>query len=115
MPRQAIVPMKLPAEQPDTCAECPLCGLIPKEQRQEGIRQGFVCLGVLGEPLTSKGIHSSARKTKLKNRKLHRPCDSRWDAWMQLPGRQFGISYANYLHYRLPFEQRNQLVIKFRK
>jgi hypothetical protein len=34
---------------------------------------------------------------------------------MQLPGRQFGISYANYLNYRLPFEQRNQLIIKFKK
>ena len=29
--------------------------------------------------------------------------------------REFGISYANYLHYRLPFEQRNQLVIKFKR
>jgi hypothetical protein len=65
--------------------------------------------------ITSKGIHSSAQAYKAKNRKLHRPCDSRWDAWMQLPGHQFGISYANYLNYRLPFEQRNQLIIKFKK
>ena len=115
MPRQAIVPMKLPAEQPDCCAACPLCGLIPKEQRQEGARQSYVCLGVLGEALTSKGIRSSAAAYKAKNRKLHRPCDTRWDAWMTLPGREFGISYANYLHYRLPFEQRNQLVIKFKR
>ena len=115
MPKQAIVPIKLPAEQRDTCAQCPLCGLIPKEQRLEGARQGYVCLGVVGEALTSKGIHSSAAAYQQKNRKLHRPCDTRWPAWMQLPGRQFGISYAHYLQYRLPFEQRHQLVINFKK
>lgn len=115
MPRIAVVPMKLPPEQPDCCAACPLCGLIPKNQRQEGARQGYVCLGVLGEALTSKGIHSSAKAYKEKNRKLHRPCDTRWDAWMQLPGRVFGISYAHYLQYRLPYEQGQQLQIRFRK
>ena len=115
MPRQAIVPIQLPAEQPDCCAKCPLCGLIPKAQRQKGLRQGFVCLGVLGEPLTSKGIYSSASEYKAKNRKLHRPCDTRWDAWMTLPGRTFGVSYANYLNYRLPYEQSQQLIINFRK
>lgn len=113
MPRQTIVPVQLPMEQPDTCSSCPLCGLIPKEQRKRGARQAYVCLGVLGEALTSKGIHSSAAAYKAKNRKLHRPCDERWDAWTQLPGRRFGISYANYLHYRLPYEQRQQLQIKF--
>lgn len=114
MARKAIVHMTLTQEQPDTCAECPLCGVIPKEQRKRGARQSFVCLGVLGEALTSKGIHSSASAYKAKNRKLHRPCDSRWEAWAQLPGRQFGISYANYLNYRLPYEQRSQLIIKWK-
>ena len=115
MPREAIIKMKLTQEQPDSCAECPLVGLIPKEQRGEGVRQAYVCLGVLGEALTSKGIHSSAAAYRAKNRKLHRPCDNRWEAWAQLPGREFGISYANYLNYRLPYEQGHQLVIKFKK
>ena len=115
MPRQATIPMKLPLEQPDTCAVCPLVGLIPKGQREGGVRQAYVCLGVPGEALTSKGIHSSAAAYKTKNRKLHRPCDTRWHAWTQLPGRIFGISYAHYLQYRLPYEQGCQLQIRFKK
>ncbi len=115
MARQAIVKMKLTLEQPDTCSVCPLLGLIPKNQRREGARQSYVCLGVLGEALTSKGIHSSASAYRAKNRKLHRPCDGRWDAWTQLPGMEFGISNTNYLQYRLPYEQGCQLRIKFKK
>ena len=63
----------------------------------------------------SKGIWSSAADAKSKKRKLHRPCDTRWDAWAQLPGRKFGMSYAHYLQYRLPYEQGNQLIIHFKK
>jgi hypothetical protein len=74
-----------------------------------------VCLGVLGEALPSKGIWSSAADAKAKKRKLHRPCDTRWEAWAQLPGRKFGMSYAHYLQYRLPYEQSSQLVINFKK
>lgn len=115
MPRKPIIPIKLPMEQPDCCMKCPLIGLIPKNQREPGIRQSYVCLGVLGEPLSSKGVWSSAEEARQKKRKLHRVCDSRWEAWMQLPGRLFGMGYAHYLQYRMPFEQSNQLVIKFKK
>lgn len=114
MPRQTIIKTKIPAEQPDRCAECPLCGLIPKAQRRAGSRQAFVCLGAVGEALTSKGIYSSASAYKAKQRKLHRPCDGKWEAWATLPGREFGMSYQNYLQYRLPYEQRYQLLIKFK-
>lgn len=115
MPKRTIVPTQLPMEQPDCCAKCPLIGLIPKNQRQPGVRQSYVCLGVLGEALPSKGIWSSAADAKAKKRKLHRPCDTRWDAWAQLPGRKFGMSYAHYLQYRLPYEQSSQLIIHFKK
>ena len=86
-----------------------------EEKRQPGVRQSYVCLGVLGEALPSKGIWTSASEAKQKKRKHRRPCDTRWDAWAQLPGRKFGMSYANYLQYRLPYEQGNQLIIKFKK
>ena len=115
MPPKAIIPIEIKMEQPDCCAKCPLIGLIPKEQRQKGLRQSYVCLGVLGEPLASKGIWASASAYKAKKKKLHRPCDTRWEAWTQLPGRKFGMSYAHYLQYRLPYEQRNQLIINFKK
>ena len=114
MPRKAIIKISLPAEQPDTCASCPLIGVIPKEQRKEGVRQSFGCLGSM-DALTSKGIHSSAKAYKEMGRKLRRPCDSRWQAWMQLPGREFGISYQAYLQCRLPYEQRQQLTFKFKR
>ena len=113
MPRQNIIKVQLPAEQPDTCAQCPLIGVIPKEQRKEGVRQSYGCLGTM-EALTSKGIHSSAEAYRSMGKKLHRPCDSRWNAWQQLPGREFGISYQSYLQCRLPYEQRQQLVFKFK-
>jgi len=115
MPKKAIIPIQIPMEQPDCCARCPLIGLIPKNQRQPGVRQSYVCLGVLGEALPSKGIWTSASEAKQKKRKHHRPCDTRWEAWAQLPGRKFGMSYAHYLQYRLPYEQGNQLIIKFKK
>ena len=115
MPPKAIIPIEIKMEQPDCCAKCPLIGLIPKEQRQKGVRQSYVCLGVLGEALSSKGIWASASDYKKKKKKLHRPCDTRWEAWTQLPGRKFGMSYAHYLQYRLPYEQRNQLIIHFKK
>ena len=39
MPRQAIVPMKLPPEQPDRCELCPLVGIIPDDERRKGVRE----------------------------------------------------------------------------
>lgn len=114
MPRKNIIRIKLPPEQPDTCASCPLLGLIPKELRQNGVRQSFACLGTM-DALTSKGIHSSAAAYKQMGRKWHRPCDAKWDAWMQLPGREFGISYQAYLQSRLPYEQKQQLIFHFKR
>lgn len=111
MPKRNITQMQLPMEKPDCCAECPLCGLIPKEQRPFGSKETHVCLGTL-EALSGRGISVRASQRDSKH-PLHRPCDSRWKAWMTLPGRKFGISDSHYVTYRMPFEQRTQLTIKF--
>lgn len=133
-------PRQLPREQPDRCELCPLVGIIPKDERREGKREGYFCLGIyeaevdeLGEPvldengvqqlsfprLPSKRINVSAKKVKAGGHLLHRPCDYTWDSWMTLPGRVFGMPTDVYNAYRVPFE-REQMIknlpkFKFRR
>ena len=117
-------------EQYDRCELCPLCGLIPKEQREKGKRQKYCCLGIYedekdehGRPvldengmqktffprLSSKGIRVSAKTVKEGGHHWDKPCDDTWDSWMTIPGHTFGIPPEVYLTYRLPFEQEQML------
>lgn len=130
MPRVPYIPRELPNRQPDSCEKCPLVGLLPKEERREGVRERYCCLGIYeavidedGNPvldengvqkmdfprIKSKGIRVSATDLKNRNQRLHRPCDYIWDAWMTLPGRMFGILAETYNKYRLPFEREQQI------
>lgn len=130
MPRQFFIPRQLPKDQPDRCELCPLVGIIPKDERLKGVRERYYCLGVFqaqidehGHPLLdehgdqrlsferlkSKGITVSASAVQRNGHRLHRPCDSLWDAWMTLPGRLFGMLATTYTKYRLPFEQEQQI------
>ena len=111
MPRKNIVQIQLPPEKPDCCAVCPLCGKIPKEMRKKGSRETHVCLGTM-EALGGRFINVKASERD-SHHPLKRWCDTRWDAWMSLPGRQIGISYPAYLQCRVPYEQAQQLIIKF--
>ena len=111
MPKRLFTPVKLPEQQPDRCADCPLIGLIPKDERPAGSREGFVCLGT-NEALSSKGIRVRASRRD-DHHPLHRPCDGRWLAWMSLKGRLYNLSIAHYIRYRLPYEQGSQLNIIF--
>lgn len=113
MPRKKIIEIALPAEQPDCCAICPLCGLIPKDQRPRGSKESHVCLAT-HHAMSSRGIGVS-KSSRDSHHPLRRSCDIKWDAWMQLPGRKFGISYAHYLQYRLPYEQGQQMQIIFHR
>lgn len=105
--------MQLPPEQPDCCLECPLCGLIPKDHpdRPKGSKETHVCLGTW-EALTGRGIKVRASRRD-SHHPLHRPCDTKWEAWMRLPERCFMLKDEAYLHYRLPFEDGLQFKIKF--
>lgn len=110
MPRKVYVPIKLPLEQPDRCELCPLIGKIPDEEREEGVREGYFCLGRYPFPrLKSKGIKLSKAEYRRKKRVLHRPCDKLWDVWTSLPKRCFCMPNKVYLRYRMEFEREQQL------
>ena len=113
MPKQLFTKVQLPLEQPSCCAACPLLGLIPQSERPKGSKETHVCLGTM-EALTGRGVsvRASNRDT---NHPLRRPCDNRWEAWMTMPGRKIGISNVSYIQCRIPYEQGQQLQIKFHK
>ena len=110
MPKKVITPIQLPREQPDKCEKCPLIGKIPEEEREEGLREGYFCLGKFPYPrLKSKGIKLSKAEYRKKKRVLHRPCDSLWKVWVTLPKRCFCMHVEAYKRYRMEFEREQQL------
>ena len=111
MPKRNFIPSQLAPEQYDRCCDCPLCGLIPENERREGKRKKYVCLGVM-KALTSKSIYLKASNRDQKH-PLHRPCDTKWAAWMTLKDRVFYMATILYTKYRLPFEQTYQPKIDF--
>jgi hypothetical protein len=114
MPKRNIIQIQLPSEQPDCCAECPLLGVVPSYvARPKNSKETMVCCGTM-DAITQRGsrVRASQRDT---NHPLHRPCDSRWHSWMQLPGRKLGISTQTYNDCRIPYEGTLQLQIKFHR
>lgn len=113
MPKRNIVQVQLPPVKPDCCVECPLLGVVPQycTSRPKNSKETRVCLGTM-EALTVLGSKSRASKRDSRH-PLHRPCDNRWEAWQQLPGRKLGISVRSYNECRLPYEQSLELSIKF--
>ena len=75
MPKRNFIDIQLAPEQYDRCADCPLIGLIPENERKEGKRKKYVCLGVPLKAMTSKGIWIKASQRDPKH-PLHRPCDT---------------------------------------
>lgn len=114
MPKRNITLIQLPPAQPDCCAECPLLGVVPKYvARPKNSKETQVCCGTM-EALTQRGSRVRASQ-RAAGHPLHRPCDDRWDAWMQLPGRKLGIPTQTYIDCRLAYESKLQLQIKFHK
>lgn len=117
MPKIIFTDIPLHEDEPDRCMDCPLLGLIPKEERQYGRQQSHVCLGTR-ESLSERMIR--ARKSdKDAKHKLDRPCtrSNLWEVWQQkepLPG-IMRIRTVDYNRYRLAFIHSGQMVIKFRK
>ena len=108
MPRSIFTPIQLPAQQPDRCSKCPLLGIRPSAEQTKGQRQAYCCLGIFTADvfpaLTSKGIERSAEAYRKKKRRLHRPCDNRWQVWMSLPNRQLPITIEAFNERRRPYE-----------
>jgi hypothetical protein len=114
MPRRNITMIQLPPMQPDCCAECPLLGLVPKTvARPKNSKETHVCMGTM-EALTQRGTRVRASNRDV-NHPWHRPCDSRWNAWMQLQGRKLGVGVQVYNECRIPYECTLQLQIKFHR
>lgn len=109
MPKTIFKRVTLPPAQPDKCSRCPLLGLRPERELKKGERQAYCCLGIFTHegfpPLTSKGIERSKEAYKKAQRKLHRPCDDRWDVWMTLPRREVGVLYEAFIERRIRYEQ----------
>lgn len=112
---KGFTPVKLRIEQPDCCFDCPLCGVIPKGYvgRPKGSKKTHVCLGTM-EALSGRGITITASsKQHDPHHKLKRPCDTKWEAWIKLEDQYFMMPDEAYLQFRLPFEQKLQMKIKF--
>lgn len=107
MPKKIFEKIQLPDTQPKCCAECPLCGIIPKYERPKGTKETHVCLGTR-HALSGRGIVSASHRHK-------RPCDRSWKIWLQLPSHILGINRDFYLKYRVPFEQSRQMEIIFHR
>ena len=128
MPPRPYIPRYLNTPNPpDRCELCPLCGLIPKEQRREGKRERYFCLGIYeaevdeyGDPvldedgvqrqsfprLPSKQIRVSAAERKTKGHPLRRPCDYTWGEWYHADStHSFSMPRDVYREYRMPFER----------
>ena len=113
MPKRNFVMTKLPVMKPDCCAECPLIGKIPQERREYGSYETLICLGTM-DAMTQRQSNIRASKRDSKH-PLHRYCDTRWEAWQELSGREFPIAMEVYNTFRMPFELQMQPMIRFHK
>ena len=111
MPKKLFVMVKLPPAQPDRCLDCPLLGLIPEEERKHNSKKTHVCIGRM-TALARRKVKIRASDDK-RAKKLIRPCDKVFAAWLELPKRELGVPIVNYNKYRIPLEAIQQLTINF--
>lgn len=112
MPKLLFTQVKLPANQPDCCVECPLLGLIPDYyDRPKNSKETMVCLG------TNEALSGRGSKVRASNRDkfhpLRRPCDRQWKAWQRLPNRCLPVAIQAYNECRIPYQRKQQFKIKF--
>jgi len=102
MPKKIFENVSLPIEQPDCCWECPLIGLIPKDERKFGSQETLVCLA------TSQAMNARIARSRMSahtsKHPLKRHCDDSWDRWQTKPllGK-YPIRIADLIRYRDPF------------
>lgn len=92
MSKQHLISVQLAPERYDRCQDCPLCGLIPENERPDGFK--YVCLGLVAK------VSDDDFEGKTKSRK----CDDRWKLMATLTNRIFKISASLYQKYRIPLE-----------
>lgn len=107
--------VQLKSEQPESCAKCPLLGLIPEGQRDG--KWTHVCCAT-GTALTGRGITVNAKIRKERDPKhpWHRECDGIWNAWYEAnPHHTFTIPIDRYIAWRQPYNYSLGLQINFPK
>lgn len=109
--RKNYISVILPDEQPDRCTDCPLLGLIPKQQRPKGSKESHVCLGTC-EAMGARFARVKASERDTRHPHL-RPCDALWYVWTRAPRREYRLRWDRYLQYREPYEQGQQMQINF--
>ena len=113
MPIKPFIKTKIPMEQPDCCALCPLLGLIPKEERPFGSKETHVCIA-RQEAMSGRGI--TVRKSQRdSHHPLKRPCDDYWQTWYEGGRGSYPIKKEFYIRYRHPYELGQQMIIKFHR
>ena len=95
MPKQTFIKVQLAPERYDRCLDCPLCGLIPENDRRDNLK--YACLATL-RAMSDEDAASSKDK-------VSQPCEKHWETFMQLPDRIYNLSERLYNTFRLPFEQ----------
>lgn len=114
MPKKIFTQIQLPLEQPDRCADCPLLGLIPDNLRSPNPEDRFKSLVCVGTSAAITKKFSEIRASQRDNHHpLHRPCDSRWNAWQQMPRREFPVKIQVYNTYLEPYHRTKELRINF--
>lgn len=113
MPKRVFRKIRIPLEQPDCCASCPLLGVIPKEERPFGTKETHVCIA-RQEAISARGILVK-KSERDSHHPLKRPCDEFWELWTRLPGSMYPMKDEFYMRYRLPYESNQQMVIKFHR
>ena len=113
MPKRNFVNVRIPVEQPDCCAECPLIGKIPQGYpgRPRGSYETLICLGTM-DALSQRQSKIRASEGDGKH-PLHRYCDRLWNAWLGLPRQELPVSVQNYNLFRVPYQASLQPMIKF--
>ena len=112
MPKYLFKKIKMPKEQPDCCAECPLLGLIPKNEMPKGCRETRVCL-MTGDAMTAP-FSRSRKSTKDTHHPLKRPCDHNWELYQKTPfNGWYNLRVVDWHLYRVPLEETRVLKIKF--
>ncbi len=112
MPKKIFKTVKLPRQQPDCCIECPLLGVIPKKDLPKGCRETRVCI-MTGDAMTP-AFSRSRKSTKDRHHPLKRYCDHDWDLYQKPPiNGKYNIRIVDWVTYRLPYEEKKVLNIKF--
>ena len=93
MPKAKFIEVQLAPERYDRCKDCPLCGLVPENDRKGDYK--YVCL------CTFNGMTQDEISESNPNNQY---CANRWDVLMKLPKRKYRLRQEFYAKYRVPFE-----------